>query len=137
MKLTHDSTGIIWSITLVECEGYTRDNPTWIEVRAALQSMDAGRRSELVVEAADGSLLVVGGGNGRFHIQITYPRGTIPEILLLVDPSRGTGPEELIVGGVKTALPSQFIVDEAKALQAASRFFENGSADQGLIWEVG
>ena len=40
----------------------------------------------------------MGGGQGRFHVQLTYPRGTEPCNLLLTDPSRSSDTEELIVG---------------------------------------
>jgi hypothetical protein len=90
----------------------------------------------MVIEAANGSLLVIGGGQGRFHVQLTYPRGTEPSNLLLTDPSRSRDTEELIVGGVTTPLPARFIVEEARALQAAWRFFQDGTADPQLAWEA-
>lgn len=135
--MAHQRAGKDWQITRVEVGADDRRNPTWSEVRSAIGSLDAGRRSDLVIEAADGSLLVIGGGRGRFHVQFTYPRGAEPEILSLANPSRGTELEDLIVGGVGTPLPARLIVDEVKASQAARRFYEDGVADPALTWEAG
>jgi hypothetical protein len=89
----------------------------------------------MVLEAANGSLLVIGGGQGCFHVQLTFPRGSEPCNLLLSDPSRGTEIVELIIGGVSTPLPARLIVDEEKALQSAFIFFKDGTADPRLVWE--
>ena len=91
----------------------------------------------MVIEAANGSLLVIGGGRGRFHVQLTYPRGAEPCNLLLTNPSRSSDTEELIVGGVSTPLPAQLIVEEARTLRAARRFFQDGTADPQFAWEAG
>jgi Immunity protein Imm1 len=134
-----------WRIIRVEASTYDQRNrasrsrhscPTWDQVQVVLQSLNAGRRSDMVIEAANGSLLVIGGGQGRFHVQLTYPRGTEPPNLLLNNPSAGSETEELIVGGVSTPLPARLIVDEATALQAARRFFQDGAADPQLAWEA-
>src|SRR4051794_6152736 len=96
-------------IVRVEVSTYDRRNrairtghsrPTWDQVQAAIGSLNAGRRSDMVIEAASGALLLVGGGEGRSHVQLTYPRGTEPSHQLLADPSAGGDTEELIVGGV-------------------------------------
>jgi hypothetical protein len=89
----------------------------------------------MLIEAADGSLLVVGGGQGRFHVQVTLLPTSEPCNLLLSDPPRGAETEELIVGGVSTPLPARLIVDEEKALQAARTFYETGRAAPDLAWE--
>jgi hypothetical protein len=134
-----------WCIIRVEVTTYDRRNrairsadscPTWEQVQAIIQSLDARRRSDMVVEAANGSLLVIGGGQGRFHVQLTYPRGSEPYNLLLTDPSRSRDTEELIVGGVSTPLPARWVVEEARMLQAARRFFQDGTADPQLAWET-
>jgi hypothetical protein len=127
-----------WQITSVAVETDGVENPTWDHVRIAIQSLDASqRRSTLMIEAADGTVLLVGGGHGRLTVQLTYPRGAVPEILMLADPSRGTGLEHLTVAGIETPLRARLIVDEAKALQAARMFCEDGVADPELTWEVG
>jgi Immunity protein Imm1 len=134
-----------WCIIRVEASTYDRRNrairsghscPTWEQVQAVIQSLDAGRRSDMSIEASNGSLLVIGGGQGRFHVQLTYTRGTEPSNLLLTDASRSSDTEELIVGGVSTDLPARLIVEEARALQAARRFFQDGMADPQLAWEA-
>ena len=89
----------------------------------------------MVIEAANGSLLLIGGGQGRFHVQLTYPRGTEPCNLLLTDPSRSSDTAELIVGGVSTPLPARLIVEEVR-MQAARRFVQDGTADPQLAWEA-
>ena len=124
-----------WRITRVEVTTYDRRNravrnghsrPTWDQVQAAILSLNAGRRSEMVIEAANGSLLVIGGGQGRFHVQLTYPRGSEPCNRLLTDPSRKNDTEELIVGGVTTPLPARLIVDQAKARSAVFDILTSG-----------
>ena len=135
-----------WRIVRVEASTYDRRNrairsghscPTWDQVQVVIQSLDAGRQSDMVIESANGSLLAIGGGRGRFHVQLTYPRANEPSNLLLTNPSAGSGTEELIVGGVSTPLSARLIVDEGKALQAARRFFEDGATDPQLAWEAG
>ncbi len=135
----------VWRIIRVEASTYDRRNravrsgqscPTWEQVQAVIQSLDARRCSDMLIEAANGALLVIGGGQGRFHVQLTYPRGTEPCNLLLTDPSRSRDTERLIVGGVSTDLPARWIVEEARALQAARRFFRDGTADPLLVWEA-
>lgn len=134
--MTHEHADGHWQIVTVTVEDDDRENPAWDDVRAAIQSLDASqRRSSVVIEAADESLMLIGGGMRRLHVQITYPPGTQPEILVLVDPSRGAEPEGLIVDGIETPLPARLIVDEATALRAALGFFENGVVDPALTWE--
>jgi hypothetical protein len=79
--------------------------------------------------------MLIGGGNGRYHVQITYPSGTEPESLTLSDETRGHQDEELILDGIETPLPARLIVDVELALEAASVFYLRGEADRSLTWE--
>ena len=69
-------------IRLVEVSTYDHRNrvvrsghrhPTWDQVQDAIRSLDGGRCSEMVIEASNASLLIIGGGQGRFHVQLTNP----------------------------------------------------------------
>jgi hypothetical protein len=53
----------------------------------------------------------------------------------LIDPSRGDDEEEIIIGGCSTLLPARYIVDEAKSLRAAQRFYQDGGLEPSLEWE--
>jgi hypothetical protein len=110
-----------WRIAAVEVTTYDRrnravrrrlENPSWDQVRNAILSLDAGRQSDMVIEAADGSLLPIGGGCGRYHACIVYPKGSPRHSMMLADPSGGEAAKELIVGGVTTPLPGRLVVTE-------------------------
>jgi Immunity protein Imm1 len=134
-----------WRITVVEGSNYDNrnranrrpvENPTWAQVQAAILSLDAHRRSDMSIEAADGSCMVIGGGLGRYTVATQCGResqAVVPASLF--DSSRGDDEEELIVGGCTTPLPARYIVDEEKTLRAAQRFYQDGTLEASLEWE--
>lgn len=112
-------------------------NPSWQQVRDAILRLDAGRRSELSIEAADGSTMVIGGGAGRFTVGTqTGPDSQAVTPATLMDSARGGDEEEVIIGGGATLMPALYIVDEDKTLRAAEKFYQDGSLEPSLEWEL-
>jgi hypothetical protein len=134
-----------WRITVVEASSYDKHNranrhpvhrPSWTQVRATILSLDADRRSDMFIEAADGSCMVLGGGLGRFTVATQCGKESLAVVpASLVDSTRGDEEEEIIIGGCLTPLPARYIVDEEKALRAARRFYQDGVLEPSLEWE--
>src|SRR4051812_17190269 len=110
-----------WRITRLDWTRYDRrnraihhptDGPSWAAVREAILSLDGGRRSDLVFEAANGNMMCVGGGEGRYVVSTqTGRRSRTGVAATLVNPAGG---DEVmggvIVGGCQTDLPERFVV---------------------------
>jgi len=134
-----------WRITVVEASNYDNRNranrhpvqsPSWTQVRTTILSLNAGRSSDMSIEAADGACMVIGGGLGRFTVATQCgqeSQAVVPASL--IDSSRGDDEEEIIVGGCLTPLPARYIVDEEKTLRAARRFYQDGALEPSLEWE--
>ena len=134
-----------WRITVVEASNYDNhnranrrpvQNPSWAQVRTTILSLNADRRSDMSIEAADGSCMVIGGGLGRFTVATQCGRESQAVVpASLIDSRRGDDEEEIIIGGCLTPLPARYIVDEEKTLRAAQRFYQDGALEPSLEWE--
>jgi hypothetical protein len=80
--------------------------------------------------------MVIGGGLGRYTVATQCGReskGVVPASL--IDSARGHEKEDIIVGGCRTPLAAQYIVDEETTLLAAKRFYDDGGLEPSLEWE--
>ena len=135
----------VWQIKAVGVSEYDQNRaipssiaiPSWQEVRDVILSLNAGRRSDMSIESADGSLMTIGGGAGRFIVGTQNgPDSQAVVAATLMDSARGGDEEEVIIGGGATFMPALYIVDEDKVLRAAERFYQDGSLDPSLEWEL-
>jgi hypothetical protein len=142
------NTSTQWHIILLDLSEYDNhnrakheitENPDWDAVREAILSLDGNRRSDMVLEAANGDVMCIGGGQGRYVVS-TQPHSTsetgIAAILVnpLFDDDVFCG--DVIVGGVETDLSEHFVVGLSAVLQAAKRFFDDGTLEPSLEWEL-
>ena len=110
----------------------SKDNATWAEIFDALVALDARRRTQVLVEKEDSSVISVGGGGGRYNVFI----GTHDDrFLTLLNSSRPDGIDQLVVGGQQGEYPAKTIVDFDTTARAVKVFFELGLPDAGSDWQ--
>ena len=138
--------GESWQITLLDSTRYDNrnraihhraPNPTWEQVRAAIESLDGGRQSDLSVEAGNGNMICIGGGAGRYTVATqTGEHSKTGVAATLVNLAGGDAVEGgVVVGGCQTELPERYVVDLGLVLRAAERFFHDGELEPSLEWE--
>lgn len=135
-----------WQVTLLDSTRYDNrnraihrpvPNPTWEQGRAAIEALDGGRQSDLRVEAANGNMICIGGGGGRYTVATqTGEHSKSGVAATLVNPAGGDAVKGgVVVGGCQTDLPERYVVDLGLALCAAERFFLGGELEPSLEWE--
>ncbi len=107
------------------------ESPSNSIVAEQLQKLDGGNRSSLCIEKANGDVFCVGGGPTRFHISVTVG----DDIFLIFDSTLGNNSETLVIGAIKTPIPSCHVVDRPTALKTALHFIEGGTLDESLQWK--
>ena len=134
-QIQHAAEG--WRVTAVDSSRYDDRNraihhrlpdPAWEQVRAAIASLDGGRQSDLSIEAANGNVMCVGGGQGRYTVATQTGRHSRAGVAAtLINPFGGEAIEGgVVVGGCQTDLPERYVVDLGMVLRAAERFFRDG-----------
>jgi hypothetical protein len=135
-----------WRVTALDYTRYDDRNraihhpvpdPTWEQIREAIQSLDGGRQSDLSIEAANGNVMCVGGGQGRYVVETQTGRHSRTGVAAtLVNPAGGDAVEGgVVIGGCQTELAERYVVDLGSALRAAERFYRDGQLEPSLEWE--
>jgi hypothetical protein len=107
-------------------------NPTWANVQALIANAD-GTSQEVSIDGPNGYGMTIGGGPNHYYVSaIGNDMG--PYDLLGPDPSEEQG--EIIIGGSVTYMPRRFFASREQALQAATFFFEHGSVDPSMNWQL-
>lgn len=137
-----------WHITLLDLSEYDQSNrvkhrytehPSWEAVREAILALDGNRQSDMVIEAANGEMMCIGGGQGRYVVSTQpAPSSDTGIAAILVNPFYG---EDVVLGGVvvggtETDISEHFVVELSIVLQAAEQFFTDGRLDPSLHWEL-
>lgn len=112
-------------------------DPSWDQIREAIQTLDGGQQSDLVFVAANGNMMCIGGGQGRYVVITQTGRHLLTGVAAnLVNPLGGEAVEGgVVVGGCQTELPEWYVVNLEMVLQAAERFYRAGELDPYLVWE--
>ena len=135
-----------WCITQLDWTRYDRRNraihhpvpdPSWEQVLSAIMSLDGGRQSDMFFEAANGNMMCIGGGNGRFVVCTLTSRDSSTGVAAhLINPTAGDEVREgVVVGGCQTDITERYIVDSPITLKAAETFFLTGELESTLEWE--
>jgi hypothetical protein len=109
------------------------DNPDWETVRAAVLELNQADRTEIGLRTDKGIEMMIGGGNGRFHVTVELSPS---EFWVLTDPVGGDGRTLMMLGGQATPLAERYIVAEDQALSAAEEFVSARRIDPSLGWTV-
>lgn len=125
-----------------KCEGVRAQlnsiqNPSWDDVRDAIVRLDGLMFTTVCVSGNEGNRsLFVGGGNYGFYnvfIAVDIDR----EFHNLINPNAVNGADRILVtGGQPGRFQASHCVDQKLALQAAKHFYETGTPDANLNWQV-
>lgn len=108
-------------------------HPDSAAIELALRRLDAEQSTELFIEAADGSSLIIGGGKGQY---IGFVGRSDEEIHNLICPQGSSERQvELCTGGQTGFYSERQVIDFGTALQAARTFAERGELDVSVAWE--
>ncbi len=107
------------------------ENVAWGDVDAAIRNLDGGCYTQVLVRSPDQSDLIIGGGAGRYNVTIATADD---RFLVLKDPTKPNGVEDLIAGGQRGQYPSQTVVNLDSVLQAARVYLELGTPDSAQQW---
>jgi hypothetical protein len=110
------------------------DRPSWDQVVAAIDALDAERHTLLTLTGGEGDTLMIGGGAGRYVG--TYQLGDDAFWNLHASAPAGALPASLNCGGQEGDYPPDQIVGIAAARAAAQTLFDVGGIDVGLGWRL-
>lgn len=104
------------------------------EVEAAIRQLDGVTWTLVLVEDPSGRTLAIGGGPHRFVAEVA---DDATHRFAIIDPSRGGGRIDLVVGGQQVDYPARVCVTLDVVLAAARVFTEQaGARDPELTWSV-
>jgi len=101
------------------------------ELATAIARLDGQQTTTLSITVG-GSLLIVGGGAGRYVVTAWIADGQPCE---LVGDPQSAGEIPMIVGGQLTPQPCRYIVAGARAVKVAKYFSRTGQMDDEEVWE--
>ncbi|HEX4562068.1 MAG TPA: Imm1 family immunity protein [Gemmatimonadales bacterium] len=121
-------------MTLLDTDDGKRPNATPREVEQAICQLDGVTWTLVRVEDPSGRTLTIGGGPRRFVAEVA---DDATHRFALIDPSRGGGRIDLVVGGQLVDYPARVCVTLEVVLAAARVFTERaGARDPALAWSV-
>jgi hypothetical protein len=101
------------------------------ELTAAIAKLDGQQTTALTITVG-GSLLLVGGGAGRYVVTAWVADGQPCE---LVGNSQATGEIPMVVGGQLSPQPGRYIVAGDLLLKVTRYFSKTGHMDDEEVWE--
>jgi len=121
-------------VTLLYTDDGKKPDATPIDVADAIRQLDGVTWTLVHVKDPSGRTLTIGGGPRRFVAEVADdPKHRFA----LIDPSRGGGRIDLVVGGQLVDYPARVCVTIDVVLAAARVFTEQaGARDPGLAWSV-
>lgn len=121
-------------MTVLYSDDGKRPDATLREVEAAIRQLDGVTWTLVVVEDPSGRTLTIGGGPRRFVVEAA---DDATHRFAVVDPKRGGGRIDVVVGGQLVDYPARVCVTLEVALAAARVFAEQaGARDPQLTWAV-
>src|SRR5215472_7095543 len=111
----------------------TINDPSWEEVRNAIESLNQQSRTEVLLQSESGDEFLIGGGNDRFIVCLTTADD---RNLTLVNPSgSGVVKERVVASGQPGDFRSNIVVRLEAALRAAKAFVITGTLAADQTWE--
>lgn len=121
-------------MTLLYTDDGKRPDATFRDVEAAIRQLDGVTWTLVIVEDPSGRTLTVGGGPRRFVAQVAEDAS---RHFTVIDPSRGGGRYDLVIGGQLVDYPARVCVTLDVVLAAARVFTEQAGARAAeLTWSV-
>jgi hypothetical protein len=118
----------------VRCVMREVDQPSWDQILAAIDALDAERHTLLTLTGGGGDTLMIGGGAGRYVV--IHQPGEDQFWNLHSDAPAGGLQVVLNCGGQEGDYPPDQIVGIATARAAARTLFDVGGIDAGLGWRL-
>lgn len=119
-------------VTLLFSDDGKKPDATLRDVEEAIRQLDGVTWTLVHVEESTGRTLTIGGGPLRFVVEAADDPA---HRFAVVDPSRGGGRIDLVIGGQLVDYPARVCVTVDVALAAARAFTEQaGARDPGLTW---
>jgi hypothetical protein len=113
-------------------DGWQVDNPSWDDVKKAIQRLDAKTYTIVTIQGPGEQHLAVGGGAGRYVVYATFDNFAFWNLL---NAAVGDGMALLNAGGQEGDYPVGQIVDLTQAQTAARAFFIGLQLEPSLRWE--
>lgn len=121
-------------MTLLSSDDGKKSDATPREVEAAIRQLDGVTWTLVLVEDPSGRTLSIGGGPQRFVAEVADDD---THRFAIIDPSRGGGRIDLVVGGQLVDYPARVCVTLDVVLAAARVFTEQaGARHPELTWSV-
>jgi Immunity protein Imm1 len=112
----------------------TVPNPTWQDIRAAIERLD-GRQRTLVTLSAEGDAhLAIGGG--QYNQYVVYATSDNVKFSTLMSADQSHSKVLLFIGGQEGDYQKDIVVDFDGALAAAKFFADHGRTDPSLQWRT-
>ncbi|HEY7422789.1 MAG TPA: hypothetical protein VH682_00880 [Gemmataceae bacterium] len=105
-------------------------HPSWSEIDCAVQGLDNQGRSSMAICNGDEDVLAIGGGEPLYHVSLTTGR----QSFVLTNGSADHQLIEVIIGGVETPLPANYLVSRETALAAAQSFWSGTLNVESQEW---
>jgi hypothetical protein len=118
-------------MTSLHLESGTRENVGFSDVEAALRALDGSTATLVVIAAASGQTLTVGGGPALFVAEVAV---SDTERWCIIDPGRPKGIVYLTVGGQLGDFPALLCVGIAPVMRAARAFVLDGQRATSVDW---
>lgn len=121
-------------MTLLYSDDGKNPSATFREVEAAIRHLDGVTWTYVLVQDPSGRTLSIGGGPHRFVVEVA---DDATHHFAIVDPSRGGGRVDLVIGGQLVDYPARVCVTLDVVLAAARVFTEQaGARAPELTWSV-
>ena len=114
--------------------GVRISNPSWDQVREAIQALDGKHKTMVGITDKEGSdhfMLIAGQWNGRCLVNATKDN---LNFFSLTDPAGSSNKRTLYVGGQDGEYEERKCVPLAWVLEAAEHFFETGELKPTMNW---
>ncbi len=115
-----------------DCVERSITNPSFDDVKACIDDLNANDRTITSLSGLDGSEMVIGGGNGRYVVYTSIFDGSMWN---LFSSEMESGRELLVAGGQEGDYDSRQIVGYDAVLMAVKGFYKDGGRDSSLLWE--
>lgn len=139
------NTGLI--ITALDCDkwvgahnmGSIIENPTWLEIEAAIRALDQARHTLVRLFIADGAYMAIGGGRGDYIATVTAETGH--SVTLNAEgytyhfPPRRTAPTiKIVIGGQAGDYATRYVLILEDATDSAMGWAYTGGLNSCRSW---
>lgn len=108
-------------------------DPEWERVREAIREMNGKEHTLICLEGERKTHMTIGGGPDVF---VVYASGDEEAFFTVIDPGKGGGNLEIIVGQQMGKYPMELLVGKDVVLNTAKLFAETGKLDPSVAWRA-